>query len=238
MHRFFTEDIREGTARVTGEDVRHIRRVLRMRPGDAAEICDGRGTEYTGVIASVSDDAVLFALSDERASRGEPGIGLTLYQALAKGAKFETVVQKAVELGVTAVVPVRTARCVAEPKRDFDGKRLRWQRIAEEAAKQSRRGIIPRIGELASVEDLDPSAYDLFAVAYEEERETGLKEALRGRSIASAAVLIGPEGGFEPEEVRRLAARGAVSVSLGKSILRTETAGLKAVANILYEVCE
>ena len=197
MHRFFTEDIRGGTACVTGEDVRHIRRVLRMRDGDSAEICDGRGTDYAGVITSVSDGEVVFALSERRPSRGEPGIALTLYQALAKGAKFETVVQKAVELGVSAVVPVLTARCVAEPKRDFDGKRLRWQRIAEEAAKQSRRGIIPRIG-----------------------------------------VLIGPEGGFEPEEVWSLVSRGAVSVSLGRSILRTETAGLKAIANILYEVCE
>ena len=238
MHRFFTEDIREGTARVTGEDVRHIRRVLRMREGDAAEICDGKGTDYAGVIVSASDDAVLFALSDERPSYGEPGLKLTLYQALAKGAKFETVVQKAVELGAFAVVPVLTARCVAEPKRDFSGKRLRWQRIAEEAAKQSRRGIVPRIGELVPAEGLDPSAYDLFAVAYEEERETGLKEALQGRRVSSAAVLIGPEGGFEPEEVRRLVSRGAVSVSLGRSILRTETAGLKAIANILYEVCE
>ena len=218
--------------------MRHIRRVLRMREGDSAEICDGRGTDYAGVITSVSDGEVVFALSERRPSRGEPGIALTLYQALAKGAKFETVVQKAVELGVSAVVPVLTARCVAEPKRDFDGKRLRWQRIAEEAAKQSRRGIIPRIGDLVSVEELEPSAFGLFAVAYEEERETRLKDALRGRSVPSAAVLIGPEGGFEPEEVRSLVSRGAVSVSLGRSILRTETAGLKAIANILYEVCE
>ncbi len=238
MHRFFTEDIRGGTARVTGEDVRHIRRVLRMREGDPAEICDGRGTDYAGVITSVSDEEVVFALSERRPSRGEPGIALTLYQALAKGAKFETVVQKAVELGVSAVVPVLTARCVAEPKRDFEGKRLRWQRIAEEAAKQSRRGIIPRIGDLVRVEELEPSAFGLFAVAYEEERETGLKDVLRGRSVPSAAVLIGPEGGFEPEEVRSLVSRGAVSVSLGRSVLRTETAGLKAIANILYEVCE
>ena len=109
MHRFFTEDIRGGTACVTGEDVRHIRRVLRMREGDSAEICDGRGTDYAGVITSVSDGEVVFALSERRPSRGEPGIALTLYQALAKGAKFETVVQKAVELGVSAVVPVLTA---------------------------------------------------------------------------------------------------------------------------------
>ena len=238
MHRFFTNDIKEGTARITGEDVRHIRRVLRMREGDPAEICDGRGTDYDGVILTAADDEVVFALSDGHPAYGEPGLDLTLFQALAKGAKFETVVQKSVELGVTAIVPVLTARCVAEPKRDFEKKRQRWQRIAEEAAKQSRRGIIPRIGELAAVEDLDPSRFDLFAVAYEEERETGLRDALRGRGVANAAVLIGPEGGFEAEEVRRLAARGAVPVSLGRSILRTETAGLKAVANILYEVCE
>ena len=237
MHRFFTEDIKEGIARVTGEDVHHITKVLRLRKGETVEICDCRGTDYTGTILAAGGDEVLFALTDPRPAFGETDLKVTLYQALAKGLKLDLVVQKAVELGTVSIVPVKTERCVAEPG-DFEKKRQRFIRIAAEAAKQSRRGLLPAVGELIRLQDIDPGKHDIVFVAYEGERTRSIKDVLRGRTVTSAAVIIGPEGGFEQAEIDMLERKGVISVSLGKSILRTETAGLKAISVLMYEVTE
>ena len=143
MNRFFTEDIAGDTARITGEDVRHIARVLRLRPGDGVVLCDGRVREYTAVIERIGEAEVVCRLGPGRLSPAEPAHRVTLFQALPKSGKMETIVQKCVELGVFAVAPVVTARCVALPTKEFEKKRLRYQRVALEAAKQSRRGIVP-----------------------------------------------------------------------------------------------
>lgn len=238
MHRFFTEDIRDSLAFITGEDVHHLKRVLRLRPGDAVSICDGHNTDYDGVIRSLGENEASVELTNPRPSPYEPGLSVTLYQGLPKAGKLDFVVQKCVELGVARIVPLLTKRCVSEPVRDFEKKRTRLQRIADEAAKQSRRGLLPEVTGIESLESLDGSAYDLVLVAYEEERGRSIKDVLRGREIHSAAIVVGPEGGLAQEEVALLKSRGAIPVSLGKSILRTETAGLKAVSNLIYEVCE
>ena len=148
----------------------------------------------------------------------------------------ETIVQKCVELGVYSVVPMLTQYCVVQPKESFSGRIERWQRVAEEAAKQSRRGIIPQILPLVRLESASFLDYDLVLLAYENERATTLKQTLTGFLGKRIAMLIGPEGGFSEEEVNRLTERGAKSVSLGKRILRTETAGMAMLAQILYEV--
>lgn len=236
MSRFFTEDIAGDTARITGEDVRHLSRVLRLRAGDTVEICDGAGTDYTGVITAVGQDEVTCALSGAHPSPTEPRCRVTLFQALPKTGKMEVIVQKCVELGVAAVTPVVTERCVAVPTRDFENKRVRYQRVAAEAAKQSRRGIIPPVSGVLPLRQVDFSRFDTVLAAYEEERTTSLKAALTGGAGESIALIIGPEGGLESEEVAWLTAVGAVSVSLGPRILRTETAGMAMLAQVLYEL--
>ena len=236
MNRFFTGDIAGNTARITGEDVKHISRVLRLRAGEQIAICDGRAQEYIGEILSVSDAEVLCRVGEAQPSLTESRVRVTLFQGLPKSGKMETIVQKCVELGIDTVVPTLLSRCVAVPTRDFEKKRIRYQRVAEEAAKQSRRGIIPTVTGVVKVQDIDCTAFDTVLVAYEDERGTTLKEVLRGGVGERIAIVIGPEGGLEASEVELLRSRGAKTVSLGARILRTETAGMAMLAQILYEL--
>lgn len=237
MSRFFTEQIIGDTAVITGEDVRHLSRVLRLRAGDAVEICDGRGTDYTGTICSIDEREVRCTLTDAHPALTEPQCRITLFQALPKTGKLELIVQKCVELGVDTVAPVVSARCVAVPTRDFEPKRVRCQRVAEEAAKQSRRGIIPRVLPVQQLERVELSGFDAVLVAYEQEHARSLKAALSAYPVGAlrrAAILIGPEGGLERAEVEALVSAGAQTVSLGTRILRTETAGMAMLAQMLY----
>ena len=237
MRRFFCDNISGTTATITGDDAHHICRVLRMKTGEALSLCDGAGSEYDAVISSVSQETVVCALGERRHSEVESPVSVTLFQSLPKTGKMETIVQKCTELGVAAMVPVLSARCVVIPNKDFEKKRERYNRVALEAAKQSRRAMVPQVLPLTLIKQIDPKQFDLFLVAYEEESGRSLKAALRGAgSPKSIALLIGPEGGLDAEEVARLTASGAVSVSLGKRILRTETAGMAMLAQTLYEV--
>ena len=237
MRRFFCDNITESTATITGDDAHHISRVLRMKPGDALSLCDGAGGEFDAVIASINPDAVVCTLGERRSSAVESPVNITLFQCLPKTGKMETIVQKCTELGVFAVVPVVSARCVVIPNKDFEKKRERYNRVALEAAKQSRRAVVPQVQPLVELKKVDPKQFDLFLVAYEEENARSLKAALQqADSPKTIAILIGPEGGLEPDEVNRLTASDAVCVSLGKRILRTETAGMAMLAQILYEV--
>ncbi len=237
MRRFFCNSISGATATITGDDAHHICRVLRMKAGESLSLCDGAGYEYDAVITSVSQEAVVCALGERNPSQVESPIPVTLFQCLPKTGKMETIVQKCTELGVTAVVPVLSARCVVIPNKDFEKKRERYNRVALEAAKQSRRAMIPQVLPLTLIKQIDPKQFDLFLVAYEEESGRSLKAALRGAdSPKNIGLLIGPEGGLDPNEVSLLTASGAISVSLGKRILRTETAGMAMLAQTLYEV--
>ena len=237
MRRFFTDDIAEQSATITGDDAHHISRVLRMKAGDALSLCDGAGHEYDATISSISPDAITCALGERRESAAESPVHVTLFQCLPKTGKMELIVQKCTELGVFAVVPVVSARCVVVPNKDYDKKRERYNRVALEAAKQSRRGIIPTVLPLIELKKIDVKAFDLFLVAYEDENNISLKQALRAvKSPQSIALLIGPEGGLEEGEVAQLVKAGAKSVSLGPRILRTETAGMAMLAQTLYEV--
>lgn len=240
MHRFFiAQNAVEGSkAVITGEDVQHIAKVLRLRSGDAVMLCDGMKTEYAAVVERVEKESVLLQITETKPSAAEPETEITLYQGLPKAGKLETIIQKCVELGVHKVIPFDAERSVVKlSEKDFAKKLPRYQRVAYEAAKQSRRGIIPEVGGLIKLPKEDISRYDLVLLAYEEERGMTLKQALSNRADAKRiALIVGPEGGFAPEETEMLTERGAVSVSLGPRILRTETAGMAMLAMALYEL--
>ena len=236
MHRFFTSDIQAHTAAVRGEDVKHISRVLRLRIGDCVQLCDGQGNECDASIASIAPDAVTFETQPWRRAKSEPDVSVTLFQCLPKAGKMETIIQKCVELGACGFVPVQSERCVVVLKPPYEGRIERWQRVSEEAAKQSRRGIVPVVALPEPLKSLDFSAFDTVLVAYENERTVSLKQALRSGAHKTIAIVIGPEGGFSEEEIAILTTRGATSVSLGTRILRTETAGMAMLAQIMYEV--
>ena len=236
MHRFFTTEIQPNTAVVRGDDVKHIAKVLRLRTGDAVQLCDGNGRECDAVIRSVSPDAVTFDTEAWREAETEPRVKITLFQCLPKAGKMETIIQKCVELGACGFVPVQSERCVVVLKPPYEGRIERWQRVSEEAAKQSRRGVIPQVELPVSLDKLDFTGFDTILAAYENERTVSLKAALRAADPGRVAIVIGPEGGFSDAEVETLKEKGAVAVSLGTRILRTETAGMAMTAQILYEV--
>lgn len=236
MNRFFTDNIQGNTAWIAGDDVSHIRKVLRLRSGDRIIVCDGNGTEYAAEITEIGPDRVDCLLSDMRPCDTESTYRVTLLQAVPKTGKMETIVQKCVELGVYEIQPVLTERCVPLPTRDYEKKRVRYQRVALEAAKQSRRGIVPQVLPLVPLGQVDTSRFDDLIVAYELEREASLKSVLRRGVGKRIGVLIGPEGGLEETEVRRLTDLGGKTVSLGTRILRTETAGMALLSQLLYEL--
>lgn len=237
MSRFFTNEIAPdgSSARITGEDVRHISKVLRLRIGDVVELCDGACMEYQGKISSITPDVVTLELADAHTSPAEAEHRVTLFQGLPKAGKLETIIQKCTELGIDTVVPVEMERCVVVAK-DFSKKLERYQRVAEEAAKQSRRGMIPSVKDAVSLKKVDFSCFDTVLVPYEGEQEMTLKTALQNGVGKRIAVIIGPEGGFEQEEVAYLQKQGGIPVTLGSRILRTETAGMAVLAQILYEL--
>ena len=236
MHRFFTDEIQPNTAVVRGDDVKHIAKVLRLHAGDAVQLCDGNGRECDAVIRTVSPDAVTFDTEPWREAETEPHAKITLFQCLPKAGKMETIIQKCVELGAVGFVPVQSERCVVVLKPPYEGRIERWQRVSEEAAKQSRRGVIPKVELPVALDKLDFTAFDTVLAAYENERTVSLKTALHEGSGTRIAIVIGPEGGFSEAEIRLLAKKGARTVSLGTRIRRTETAGMAMTAQILYEV--
>lgn len=236
MARFFIDknNISEKSILINGDDVLHISRVLRMREGDTLTLCDGEKTDYLCEIASISKKEVICSILEKEENRNECEAEITLYQGVPKGAKMDLIIQKCVELGAARIVPFVSQRTVATAK----GKLDRFQKIALEAAKQSGRGIVPEVSEIVSFDDAISSLMEneLSLFAYEESRGFTLKDALREKKSSSVGIMIGPEGGFSPEEAKAAENAGAVTVSLGNRILRTETAGLSVISNIIYEL--
>ncbi len=235
MPRFFTDNIAGDAALIVGEDARHIALSLRCRPGEELTLCDGHGADYRCRITGVSEKEVALEVLSSGPSRGEPPVRITLYQAMPKGDKLELIVQKAVELGAAEIVPVLTSRCISRPDpRTMEKKRERLQKIALEAAKQSGRGMIPRVGPLLSwKEALEGMNRDQLAILFYEEAREPLGPLLRSRP-ASVSLLIGSEGGFSPEEAREAEERGLRPCTMGPRILRCETAPLYALSAITY----
>ena len=238
MNRFFVDDIGPDAAVIEGEDLKHLSSVLRLRKGDHVMLSDGKGSECEGEIQRMEPGKALVKTGPWRPCVSEPHHKLTVFQCLPKAGKMETIIQKCTELGMNALVPTLSARCVVQPGRDFDKKLQRYQKVAREAAMQSHRGIVPEVLPLIELKKVDLSIFDTVYVAYEGEKEQSLKAVMGDKPGRRIALFIGPEGGFEAEEVAALAEKGAQAVSLGPRILRTETAGMAMVAEILFELGE
>ena len=236
MPRFFTGQPQGDTLVITGEDARHIARVLRMQPGESLTACDGSGMDYDCVICSAAPDQVVLQVQSAGPSRSEPRAQVTVFQGLPKGEKMELIVQKSVELGARAIQPVLMSRSVSRPDgKAAAAKMQRWQRIALEAAKQSGRGRIPQVLPLV---DFDTALarleeYDTRILLYEKGGEP-LSRVLGQSPCRQIAALIGPEGGFAPEEAQAAQAAGCRAVYLGRRILRCETAPLCLLSALMY----
>ena len=239
MPRFFVDSVSGNTISIRGNDAYHIGRSLRMRIGDIITVCADR-VEYRAKILSISDKEVVCDVLSAEKSENEPTVNVVLYQALPKSDKMDLIVQKAVELGVYKIVPVITARCVSRPAKSGYEKRVeRYNKIALEAAKQSGRGIVPTVSEFMTVNEVIEKSkeFDLFFVPYECEEQKILKEILTSKSdVKSVGFVIGPEGGFDLSETEKLHSSGIDTVTLGKRILRTETAGEAVLAMTMYEI--
>lgn len=235
MPRFFVETSTLTRGILTGEDARHISRSLRMKVGEGLCLCDGKAVEYRCVITAVLPGEVYFDVREQSKSISEPSVSVTLFQGYPKSDKFETILQKSVELGVSQVVPVIMERCVARP--DAQGgrkKRERYQKIALEAAKQSGRGIVPEVGAFCSFEEAleQAGALEKRLLFYE---SGGVSlSSLLDENACSIGIFIGPEGGFDKKEVEAVKNSGGHIVSLGQRILRTETAPIVALSVIQY----
>ena len=248
MPRFFvkTEQIQDEIITILGEDVKHIKNVLRKDKGDKIEICNQEnGRTYNCQINNIEDNSIITEIIEQIEER-EDNIKIDIYQGLPKADKMELIIQKSVELGANAIIPVAMKRCVVkiEPK-DENKKISRWQKIAESAAKQSGRNEIPEIRHIATIEKISNliNKYDTLIVAYENEKNNTikkellqLKEKLQKNGKVNIAVVIGPEGGLEEKDVELLRQNGAKIVTLGNRILRTETVALNMLSVIRYEL--
>ena len=222
------------TAVISGEDAKHIGTVLRMKAGDLAVLCDGGGKDCLCRIRAVNKDRVEFEVLDSQENEAEPSVFVTLYQCMPKGDKMDFIVQKAVELGVGKIVPVLSKRCVSRPdEKSFVKKIQRWQKIAEEAAKQCGRGKIPEVGKQREFR---------AAVAEYSQNKTGILfyecggvelSEIVDRDAKEIDVFVGCEGGFEVEEAELARKNGIVCATLGKRILRCETAPVAALAVLM-----
>jgi len=227
---------------IAGEEAHHIIRVLRLGPGHSVSISDGKSVESLGVISDIDirDTKIKIRILDQNKSK-ETKPFITLLQALPKGEKFDWIIQKSTELGVSKIIPVITQRTIVNilPSK-LERRMERWNKIAIEAAKQSLRMDIPQIGELstfdASLREVEK--HRLSIIPWEQEKELSIRKALKSidGTVTKVAVFIGPEGGFSPEEVKKAKEMGAVSVSLGPRILRTETAAIAVCSILMYEL--
>ncbi len=239
MRRFFFNpaDISTDSAFISGDEYKHIVQVLRCQTGESCLLLDGEGHEYPAVINAIEKDRVTFDVSDKIRNTSEPATRVTLYQGMPKSSKLDVIVQKCTELGVSAVVPFISERCIKLPDKGTDKKTDRLIRIAKEAVKQSRRALVPIVSTPINFDELlrRTAEHKLVILCYEEEAALSLKTVLTQNDAADIALVIGPEGGFSPEEAKALIKNGASAVTLGKRILRTETAGAAALAMIMYE---
>ena len=243
MHHFFTEPdkVKEDKIFLEGSDVNHMKNVLRLRQGEEVGINDCEGTEYVCTVDHYEDMvAVLNILSSEK-SQAELPSKIYLFQGLPKSDKMELIIQKAVELGVYEVIPVSTRRCVVKLDNKKAVKKVeRWQSIALSGAKQSGRSIVPKINEVMSFSEALKYAaeLDVRLIPYElAEGMKGTKEIISSiKPGESIGIFIGPEGGFDEEEVEKANEAGVKTITLGKRILRTETAGLTTLSILMFHL--
>lgn len=242
MHRFYVEKtaIIGDTVRITGEDLFHLCRVLRKGIGDEICVCDGECGEFSAVLTKVDKQEALATLGERKVMLCEPHCKITLYQALPKAGKFELILQKCTELGVCTFVPFVSEFCVVKFEND-DRKLERYRRIVYEAAKQSGRGVIPIVEDVLAFKQVCQKVrtHELALLAWEKEEVSTLKAALEKMDAPSdVAIVVGSEGGILQAEAQALISASVIPVTLGKRILRTETAGMALSAMILYHYGE
>lgn len=243
MHRFFVrpDQIDDIKGQITGTDVNHIAHVLRLKPGEEILISNRQGTEYYCIIEGIEEESVFCRVLYTQAAEQELPTKLYLFQGLPKQDKMELIIQKSVELGAYEIIPVSMARTIVKiTEKKLDKKTDRWQKISEAAAKQCGRGIIPKVHEPMSMKQAIEYAGTLDQVLVPYEKADDLEESkkimMNPGQYHSIGIFIGPEGGIESQEIEKLEAIGARTVTLGKRILRTETAGLVALSILMYHL--
>lgn len=243
MQRFFVtpDQVGEDKIRIQGSDVNHMKNVLRMRPGEEVMVSDGNNRQYRCRVEDYPEGEAVLAILEAGLVDTELTSRIYLFQGLPKQEKMELIVQKAVELGVCQVIPVQTRRCVVKLDAKKAAKKVqRWQQIAESAAKQAGRGYIPVVSEVMTFQEAlaFSETLDIRLIPYElADGMDGTRKILDGiRPGQSVGIFIGPEGGFEKEEVGRAVEAGAMPITLGKRILRTETAGIAVLSILMYRL--
>lgn len=245
MSKFFVkpEQIKNDNIIIDGDDVNHILNVLRMKKDDEIQVCNQvTGENYKARIVQYSKNEIECKIEEKIGKSTESNVHITLFQGIPKFEKMELIIQKNTEVGVNNIVPVIMERTVVKLDEKVASKKLdRWQKIAEIAAKQSMRDIIPNVKSIIKTKEIDIDMYDVVLVAYENEEHNMLKAELKklesqNKQEYNIAIVIGPEGGISEKEIELLDEKNVKFVSLGKRILRTETAGLVMAGNILYEL--
>ena len=248
MRKFFVENkniiLSENKILIDGDDVNHIRNVLRLEFGTKIKICDKENLKnYVSEITKINTDNIECLILEEFESETEKNVELHIFQGLPKADKMELIIQKGTELGISKYVPVKLSRCIVKLDGKDEIKKIdRWQKISEAAAKQSGRDLVPEITNLKSIKEVSEliKEYDLFLVAFEEEKENSIKnELLKIKDTLDTykiAVLVGPEGGLQKDEVSYLEENGAKVITLGNRILRTETVAMYIASVIMYEL--
>jgi 16S rRNA (uracil1498-N3)-methyltransferase len=245
MDRFFVEkknvNLENNTCIIEGEDVKHISKVLRCRIGEELEVCDNDNNEYICEINNIDKSQVELNILERVDIKRESDLKIKLYQGLPKGPKMEMILQKLTEVGVDEIILVQTKRTVVKVDDKKEDKKIeRWERIIYEAAKQSKRGKIPKLRGILSFKEAlaDMKENDFNIAPYENERTKSIKQAIKDIDINNIGIFVGPEGGFEDTEIQAIEEIGGQSVSLGPRILRTETASLVASSIVLYELSD
>ena len=242
MIHIFTDNITDNHVRIEGEALNHLRNVLRVEKGDDILVSDGSGHDYTACISTIGADFIEADIIGTQTPRELP-VDITLYQALPKGDKLELIIQKSVELGVARIVPIATSRCVVKlDDKTARKKTERWQKIAQSASEQSQRGRIPEVSLPMTWKEAlkDAANHRRNVIPYELENENvalrQLLEDARTGQIDSLGIFIGPEGGFTEDEIASATAAGIIPITLGRRILRTETAGMALIAAVMLEI--
>ena len=245
MSKFFvkTNQIKEPNIEILGADVNHIKNVLRKNIGEELEICNKENSNnYIAKIEKIENDCITCKIIKILTNASEKNVQIHILQGLPKADKMELVIQKSVELGAYEITPIAMKRCIVKINAKDESKKIqRWQKISEVAAKQCGRNIVPKTNNIKNIKEVCSiiKDYDIVLVAYEKEKENKLKtelQKIKDKTNVKIAVIIGPEGGIEPEEVQQLQQNGAKVVTLGTRILRTETVALSIISNITYEL--
>lgn len=236
MAWFFTNEISGDIFEIEGEDARHISKSLRMKVGESLTLCTLDGRRHECEITAFSTDSVTVKVLSSTICEQEPSVEITLFMALTKGDKMDDIVQKSVELGVYEIVPVLTARCISRPdEKQIKKKVQRWQKISDNAASQSRRGIIPQVKDMMTLKEASDvcNSFDKAIVFYECGGEK-LRDII-DEDIKTLAMFVGSEGGFEESEIDILKANGVTPTTLGTRILRAQTAPIAGIAAVMYQ---